>query len=162
MLRPPCSPLAAKAGIAMAAIIKAMTIAAVNTKSMRLIKRNLLPQRSGTKENPATLHNGRILAIDDEFAMNARRISENAVKAKFSIAPARSPKRCVRKSCGCAHPIYGPQTFVCGRSTSTNTHIHPPLLQALPGRGFRAPARYNRPEGPPLSISPFAAVLSCG
>src|SRR5215204_2582594 len=35
----------------------------------------------------------------------------------------------------CVHNHSLPQTFVCTRRASANTHIYPPLLQALAGRG---------------------------
>src|SRR5215207_10270630 len=36
----------------------------------------------------------------------------------------------------CVHNHSLPQTFVCTRRASANTHIYPPLLQAVSGRGY--------------------------
>src|SRR5215204_1071846 len=58
--------------------------------------------------------------------------SETAPQPRF--APSRSPKS-VDKYRSFHRVLYRLQTFVCGDSASTNTHIYSSVLQALPGWG---------------------------
>ena len=73
----------AKAGIAMANIINAITNATVTTKSMRLIMRYPLSVK-GVADEPRQLANAPTLARGDEFPMNSWPTSQNSVNAKFA------------------------------------------------------------------------------